>query len=117
KFQSRGGNNMPLRSEIFQFVFGRPQKHVVSKKIIPGLFIKYPDIDPVPWVCTGIAITNPQFRQVLEISEYFFVNDVKILLIDWQVKIIPMNSISRCFIFHDKFIFRRTTCKFAGTNY
>src|SRR5690606_10766353 len=72
------GDDMPLGSEAFKFLFGRTKEHVVGKEVVPWLLVHEADVHPVPWVGAGIAIANPEFRLLIEIGHDVFVNDVEV---------------------------------------
>src|SRR5882672_7635842 len=104
---------MPLRIKIIQFLFRWAEEHIVGKKIISRAFIYDADIDAVAGIGAGLAITYPESGLTFQVAGYFFVDDVKIFLLDRKVEFIPVNGIARDLIFYDEFVFWGATGKFS----
>ena len=107
-----GVDHRPVRLETLQFLCGRAYKHIVSKKVGPGIFIDHPNPHPILQIRTDETIADIEFL-FIQVTDNFLVQPVKSFGFKGLVDRPPPYLILAYRILYDKPVLRRSAGKLS----
>ena len=103
--ESGSGQDLPVRMEIFQLFFARPEEHVVGKEVSAGGLVDDPDVEAVARVGADAAVAHEKSGRFVEPGSHGGKDAMKMGRVDGLVEVVPMDRAGGDLVFDDVAVF------------